>query len=65
MRWLRYDPQTGDPLEWGEAGEEHLEAAHARGEALIVLRVDDPYVFDGKIVDVASGSLRLIDKEPA
>lgn len=61
-RFVKYDNQTGEILEWGEAGDEHLEAAFERGDSLILLKTEDPYVFDGLKVDL--NSLRLVEKKP-
>lgn len=61
-RFVKYDNETGAILEWGDAGEEHLEAAHDRGDSLILLKTEDPYVFDGLKVDL--NSLRLVEKKP-
>ena len=63
MRFVKYDPATGEIQGWGDAGEEHFETANARGETIILLKEGDPHVFDGLVVDVASGSLRLVEKQ--
>lgn len=62
MRFVKYDPDTGDILGWGDAGEENLAAAFSRGESMIVLKTEDPYVFDGLKVDVENNTLRLVEK---
>lgn len=61
-RFVKYDNDTGAILEWGDAGEEHFEAAYERGDSLILLKTEDPYVFDGLKVDL--NSLRLVEKKP-
>lgn len=62
-RFVKYDKETGAILEWGDAGDEHLEAAFERGDSLVLLKPDDPYVFGGLKVDLKT--LRLVEKTDA
>jgi len=61
MRFAKYDPDTGEIVGSGDAGPEHLEAAYERGESLILLKTEDPYVFDGLRVDLKT--LRIVKDE--
>ena len=56
-RFVKYDKETGVILEWGDAGDEHFEAAFERGDSLILLKTEDPYVFDGLKVDLKTNRL--------